>query len=174
MQTASSRAWPRVAASISIDRNNCTTSISKIHLSTAKIWIQLFSFSPLLYTTAIIITTLIQYKYRQTLSFQMLTDLLIPSFGQWRHEERHTIPMLTIQCWPPPQLAAYLNSSQSVEIRKTQARASSVESPTGVFQNPQILRTISSWHDGIHTPVPFPVWGFIMTNGDCHNLCERV
>ena len=32
-----------------------------------------------------------------------------------------------------------------------------------VFQNPQILRTISSEHDVIHTPAPFPVWGFIMT-----------
>ena len=32
-----------------------------------------------------------------------------------------------------------------------------------LFQNPQILRTISSRHDVIHTPVPFPFWGFIMT-----------
>ena len=32
-----------------------------------------------------------------------------------------------------------------------------------VFQNPQILRTISSEHDVIHTPAPFPVWGFIVT-----------
>ena len=32
-----------------------------------------------------------------------------------------------------------------------------------LLQNPQILRTISSGHDVIHTPAPFPVWGFIMT-----------
>ena len=31
------------------------------------------------------------------------------------------------------------------------------------FQNPHILRTISSGDDVIHTPAPFPVWGFIMT-----------
>ena len=40
------------------------------------------------------------------------------------------------------------------------------------FQNPQILRTMYSGFDVIHTPAPFPVWGFIMTNGDCHILCE--
>ena len=30
------------------------------------------------------------------------------------------------------------------------------------FQNPQILGTISSVHDAIHTPQPFTVLGFIM------------
>ena len=34
---------------------------------------------------------------------------------------------------------------------------------TDSFQNPQILRTISSGHDIIHTPAPFPFWGFIIT-----------
>ena len=34
---------------------------------------------------------------------------------------------------------------------------------TDTFQNPQILRTNSSGHDIIHTPTPFPAWGFIMT-----------
>ena len=32
-----------------------------------------------------------------------------------------------------------------------------------LFQNPQILGTISSGHDVIHTPAPLTVWGFIMT-----------
>ena len=32
-----------------------------------------------------------------------------------------------------------------------------------LFQNPQILRAISSGHDVILTPAPFPVWGFVMT-----------
>ena len=32
-----------------------------------------------------------------------------------------------------------------------------------LLQNPQILRTISSGHDVIHTPASFPIWGFIMT-----------
>ena len=34
---------------------------------------------------------------------------------------------------------------------------------TDLFQNLQILRTISSRHDVIHSPASFPVWGFIMT-----------
>ena len=34
---------------------------------------------------------------------------------------------------------------------------------TDSFQNPQILRTISSVPDDIHSPSQFPVWGFIMT-----------
>ena len=41
------------------------------------------------------------------------------------------------------------------------------------FQNPQILRTISSGHDVIHTPGPFPVWSFIMTYDDCRILSAR-
>ena len=32
-----------------------------------------------------------------------------------------------------------------------------------LFQNPQILRTISSGHEVIHTPAPYPVWEFIIT-----------
>ena len=31
------------------------------------------------------------------------------------------------------------------------------------FKIHKFLRTISSRHDVIHTPAPFPVWGFIMT-----------
>ena len=34
---------------------------------------------------------------------------------------------------------------------------------TDSFQNPQILRTISSRHDVIHTLAPFSFWGFIMS-----------
>ena len=68
-----------------------------------------------------------------------------------------------------------------VEICKTWPHASTAEDPTlclngrnstlclhssiliDSFQNPQILRTISSRHDIIHTLASFPVWGFIMT-----------
>ena len=55
--------------------------------------------------------------------------------------------------------------SLSVEIRKTQLHLQRPKSNSQLtpFQNPQILRTISSWFDVIHTPTPFPVWGFIMT-----------
>ena len=81
---------------------------------------------------------------------------------------------------PPPTFGTShgildLNSSLLVEIRKTQLFDSMAESPTTRLngpistpnwlfcQNPQILRTISSGHDFIHTPASFPVWGFIMT-----------
>ena len=33
---------------------------------------------------------------------------------------------------------------------------------------------MSSGHDFIHSPASFPIWGFIMINGDCHILCARV
>ena len=70
-----------------------------------------------------------------------------------------------------------------VEIRNTQPHASTVENSTAPstvesqlqsFQNPQILWTISSGHDVIHTSASFPVKGFIITNGDCHILSARV
>ena len=41
--------------------------------------------------------------------------------------------------------------------------ASMVQSQLLSFQNPQILRTISSGNDVIHCPAPFSVWGFIIT-----------
>ena len=48
-------------------------------------------------------------------------------------------------------------------MAETQLSASVVQSQLTLFQNPQILRTISSGHDVIHNPAPFPVRGFIMT-----------
>ena len=55
--------------------------------------------------------------------------------------------------------------SLSVEIWKTQLHLQRPKSNSQLtlFQNPQILRTISSGHDIIHTPAPFSVWGVIMT-----------
>ena len=57
---------------------------------------------------------------------------------------------------------------------KSQLHASTVENPTTSFQNPQVLRTISSGYDVIHTPAPFLVWGFIMTNCNCRILSAWV
>ena len=39
--------------------------------------------------------------------------------------------------------------------------ASLVQSQLTSFQNPQILRTIFSEHDVIHTPAPFPFWSLL-------------
>ena len=74
--------------------------------------------------------------------------------------------MLTILCWPHPQcpphllvfkISFYLNWSRSKnliwsdQIWKTQSLLPTVENS----QNPQILRTISSGHNIIHTPAYF-------------------
>ena len=89
--------------------------------------------------------------------------------------------MLTI---PNARLHLMMLRYLTVEIRKTQLHVSTVENSTlclngrnstlclhgqistsllTLFQNPQILRTISSGRGVIHTPASFPVWGFIMT-----------
>ena len=116
-----------------------------------------------------------QIQSRRTLLLQIRTGLLISDFGPWRHEERDTI--LKSLCWPyyaDHTIWPHLNvrhiswclRSLSVEICKTWPHASTAESrlngpiSTASFQNPQILRTE---HDVRHTPVSFPVWGFIMT-----------
>ena len=96
--------------------------------------------------------------------YQLLTSIL-------RHEERGTIlTMLTI---PNAQLILWCFRSLLLEIRKTQLHLSTVEtqlhlqwsksnSQLTLFQNPQILRTISSRHDVIHTQASFPVWGLLL------------
>ena len=111
--------------------------------------------------------------------FQIRTRLLTSDFGSWRHEERYTILTLLI----PPQCAAHLvifkisvgrdpknpttyfngQNPTLASMAETQLSAPMVKSQLTLFQNPQILRTISSGHDVIHPPTPFPVWGFIMT-----------
>ena len=85
----------------------------------------------------------------------------------WRHEERDTILKSFCKLYyadPAPMHSAScdvldFNSSLLVKIRKTglhlstvkiQLYASTVQSQLTSFQNPQILRTISSRHDIIH------------------------
>ena len=122
------------------------------------------------------------YKYRKTLLFRyelfywLLSSVL-------RHEERDTIlTMLTI---PNARRILWCLRSLSVEICKTPTTClngrelnslcptgrelnclpawSNVNSQLTLFQNPQILRTISPGHGVIQAPASFPVWGFIMT-----------
>ena len=88
-----------------------------------------------------------------------------------RHEERDTI--LTKLTIPNARCILWCLRSLSVEIRKTQLHLQwpkfnsqlndPISTSTDFFQNPQILKTISSGHDVIHTPAPFSVWGFSMT-----------
>ena len=128
-------------------------------------------------------TVHIQIQYWRTLSFQIRMDLLIPGFGSSTRDERDTsLIMLTILSDATP-CAVHLvmfkipvgrdpkNPTTSfngpsptlASMAETQLSASMVQSQLTLFQNSQILRTISSRHDVIHTPTPFPVWGFIMT-----------
>ena len=81
--------------------------------------------------------------------------------GWSRSEKLHLIPQ-----WSKTQLCR-------LERSNTQLHLSTVKIQLTSFQNPQILRTISSGHDVIHSLALFPVRGFIMTNGDCHILCAR-
>ena len=101
------------------------------------------------------------------------------NFWLWFFDTRRETQFLL--CWPyylnPPTRGASL----SVEIRKTQLNLhwsksnlnfwqklnclppwSNLKSQLSLFQNPQFLRTISSGHDVIHTPVHF-LSGVIMT-----------
>ena len=91
--------------------------------------------------------------------------------------ERHNSykPMLTILSWPHPNARRILWClrsqfiSASRDPKNSTARLngiklicpSTVESQLLFFQNPQILRTISSGSDVFHTPAPFPVWGLL-------------
>ena len=104
-----------------------------------------------------------------------------------QQKERDTIlTMPTILCWPHKRMVHLAMFKVSVcRDQKNPTTSSMVQiqldslpqwqklnflspwpnlnSQLTLFQNPQILRTISSGHDIIHTPVPFPSWGFIMT-----------
>ena len=43
-----------------------------------------------------------------------------------------------------------------------------------LFQNLQILRTIASGHDVIHTPASFPIWGLLWQLWLSYRLCTSV
>ena len=120
------------------------------------------------------------------MSFQIRTGLLTSDFGSWRHEEKDIIlTMLT-----PRQCAAHLvvfmisvgrdpkipttsfnGQNLTPHGRISNSRLNGRNSTlclhglisTDSFLNLQILRIISSGHDIIHTPDPFPVGAFIGT-----------
>ena len=111
--------------------------------------------------------------------------LLISDFGSSTRREGHN----SFYANHPQRLAHLVMFKMSVgrdpknpttsSMAQIQLHASMVENSTlclnGTIsiQNPQILGTISSKHDVIHTPAHFLSGGFMMTNGDCHILCAR-
>ena len=92
----------------------------------------------------------------------------------------------------PPQRAAYLvmfmiSVSRDQKKKKNnyilqRSKSNSLfqrQNPTDIFQQSKSNWPFSKssnsqdhhfWHYVIHTSVPFPAWGLIMTNGDCHIL----
>ena len=79
----------------------------------------------------------------------------------------HTM-LASLQCVAHPvmfKISIHLCRSRSEKLNRMPQRSktqlSSKRSNTQLrsFQNLQILRTISTGHDVIHTPVSFPVWG---------------
>ena len=95
------------------------------------------------------------------------TTLFLSTFSPWQHEERDTILIsLCLPYFADPtrnvRCILWCLKFLCVKIRKTPPHDSTAENSTTFFQNRQILRTISSGNDIIHTPAPFPVWEFIM------------
>ena len=140
-----------------------------------------------------------EYKYRRTRLFQVRAVYKFLA-SVLRYEERDTVlTMLTIPnvrriLWrlrsrfisagrDPKNSTLRLNgrtpnSQLNSRISTICLHGSISTSNWHFFQNPQILITLSSRHDVIHTPAPFPVWGFIMTyivyyDIYCHILCVR-
>ena len=119
-----------------------------------------------------------KYKRQRDSVFSGTNGLLISRlrFFNTRRETQFLKAYANHTIWPHPNAWRILwcLRSLSVEIRKTKLpfkRSKSNSLPQWqklnsnwcLFQNQQILRTISYGHDVIHTPDPFPVWGFIMT-----------
>ena len=111
---------------------------------------------------------------------QVRTVLLTSDFGSSTGGERHNSYYANHTIWPHKRAAhpvmfkigrdpKTLTTSSMVKIQlstsnsmaETQLSARVVQcqpSTAAFFQNPQILRSISSGHDVINTPAPFPVW----------------
>ena len=63
--------------------------------------------------------------------------------------------LLTIMVGPQLHLSAIEADNPTVCLHGPKS------SPNSVFQNLQILRTIASGHDAIHTPASFSIWGLL-------------
>ena len=125
---------------------------------------------------------LLLYTHKVRFRYERFINFLISVHGDTRRATQFFL------CWPPPPpkarrilwclrsqfistgrdqknltAAATVENSTLCLNAETKLSATMVQSQLTLFQNPHILRTISSGHDIIPTPVPFPVWGFIMT-----------
>ena len=154
------------------------------------LWI--FNWIPLLYThdnhydinPTVHILMQIQMQYKSGLCCSGPNGLLVSDFGSSTRGERHN-SFYSNPNYADARRIMWCVRSLSVEICKTPTTClndielnslcpngrelsylpqwSNVNFQLTLFQNPQIIRTISSGHDAIHIPAPFPVWGLIMT-----------
>ena len=130
--------------------------------------------------TMISITTVTQYIYKRKYTGRLCCFRDERFINFWlrfmvTRRERHSSykSMLTILRWRAAHLVMFKisvgrdpkNPSMSLNGRNSPLclHGPISTSQLTLFQNRQILRTISSGHDVIHTPASFPVWGFIMT-----------
>ena len=124
-----------------------------------------------------------KHRRKQILADSVISDtigLLISDFGSSTWGERHnsyyanpnqrTVHLVMFKIsisrdLKNPTTSSMVKIQLSTQWQKLKSLPpwSNLNSQLTLFQNPQILRTISSGHDIIHSPVPFPVLGFIMT-----------
>ena len=112
--------------------------------------------------------------HRQTLLFRYERFYQLLSLV-FRHEERHVIHNHTMLT-PIPNVRhiSWCFRSQFISTGRDPKNStlrlngripnystpwSNLNFQLALFQNPQILRTISSRHDIIHTPAPLSLWG---------------
>ena len=67
-----------------------------------------------------------------------------------------------------------LRQPASIADSPTACLPGSKSTPNSLFQNLQILRTIASGHNVIHTPAAFPIWSLLWQLGLSYPLCTSV
>ena len=130
------------------------------------------------------------HKWWRTL-IHVWTVLLTSNFGSSTRGKRHNSYYANHPSYPNARCILWCLRSLSVEICKTPSTClngreldslcpngrehiylpawSNVNLKLPWFFKSSNSQPISSRHDVIHTPAPFPVWRFIMTRGERHN-----
>ena len=156
-----------------MNRNTWNTTVWKCFVFGRNNWYRCIP------TMIISITTVIQYIYKYKFRWKQADSivsgtngLLTSDFGSSTWGERHNsyyanhpqraahLVMFKISvCKDPKNLTT--SSTAQIELSFQWQKLNSLppwSNLNWLFQNPQILRTISSGHGVIHTPDPFSVW----------------
>ena len=115
-------------------------------------------------------------KLRQTLLFRY-EPLLTSDLGSSTQGEKifksfvsycaNKTPNCLVQCQPS-------NSRLHGRDKNCLSAWSTIKSKLTLFQNLQILGTIASGYDVIHTPAPFPIWNLFWQLWLSYPLCASV